>query len=149
MSKISDTLVVTAAFRVGSVLVTTRFASCLGFVRVESMLLLTLCIVTLNHFFKTKRMRRSLSLSHIYFWCIKWNCLFVYTRLWNGTLKDCLHVPFQCQCPSKSPLKFIIVSIVMNHLTDRLGLEPILSISVNLMVAVMEMGMETVCVNEP
>ena len=60
------------------------------FLRVESMLLLTLCIVALNHFFKTKRRRRSLSLLHVYFWCIKWNCLFVYTRLWNGTLKDCL-----------------------------------------------------------
>ena len=54
MSKISDTLVVTAAFRVGSVLVTTRFASCLGFFRVESMLLLTLCIVALNHFSKQR-----------------------------------------------------------------------------------------------
>ena len=32
---------------------------------------------------------------------------------------------------------------------DRLGSEPILPVSVNLTVAMMEMGMETACVNGP
>ena len=44
------------------------------------------------------------------------------------------------------------VSMEMAHLTERLSSEPILSISVNcvnLTVAVMETGMETVCVKAP
>ena len=39
--------------------------------------------------------------------------------------------------------------MVTDHLTDRLGLEPILSINVNLMVTVTETGMEAVCANGP
>ena len=58
-----------------------------------------------------------------------------------------LHVLSPCPFPSKSLSKFNIVSMVVDCFTDRLGLEPILSVSVNLTVAVMEMGMEMVCVN--
>ena len=39
--------------------------------------------------------------------------------------------------------------MVVDCLTNRLGLEPILSISVNLTVPVTETGMETVHVNRP
>ena len=37
--------------------------------------------------------------------------------------------------------------MVTDHLTDRFGSEPILSIGVNLMVAVTEMAMKTIDVN--
>ena len=58
--------------------------------------------------------------------------------------KACLQV-----CQSLSPSKFIIVPMVTDHLTDRLGSEPILSISVNLTVTVTETGTETVRVKGP
>ena len=48
-------------------------------------------------------------------------------------------------CPSKSPSKFIIVPMVMDHLMGRLVSEPILSINVNLT----EKGTETIRVNGP
>ena len=51
-------------------------------------------------------------------------------------LRACLHVPSPCPCPSKSLSTFTIVSMVMDHLTGRLGSEPILSMRVNLTVAV-------------
>ena len=63
--------------------------------------------------------------------------------------KACLQVPSLSPCPSLSPSKFIIVPMVPDHLTDRLGSEPILSISVNLTVTVTETGTETVRVNGP
>ena len=43
-------------------------------------------------------------------------------------LGDCLHVPCLYPCPSKSPSKFNIVPMVMDRLTNRLDLEPILFI---------------------
>ena len=39
--------------------------------------------------------------------------------------------------------------MMTDHLMDRLGSEPILSVSVNLTVAGMETGTEMVCVNGP
>ena len=39
--------------------------------------------------------------------------------------------------------------MMTGHLMDRLGSEPILSVSVNLTVAVMETGTEIACVNGP
>ena len=39
--------------------------------------------------------------------------------------------------------------MMIDHLMGRLGLEPILSVSVNLTVAAMETGTEMVCVNGP
>ena len=55
-------------------------------------------------------------------------------------LRACLHVPSSCPCPSKSPSKFNIVSMVMNRLDSK----SMLSTSVNVTVAVVETGMETV-----
>ena len=40
----------------------------------------------------------------------------------------CLHVPAPSPCPSPSPSKFIIVSMEMDHLTDRMDSVPILSV---------------------
>ena len=53
-------------------------------------------------------------------------------------LRACLHVPSPCPCPSPSPSpsKFSIEPVVMDRLTGRLGSEPILSMRVNLTVAV-------------
>ena len=45
----------------------------------------------------------------------------------------------------KSPPKFIIVPMVTDHLTDRLGSEPILSISVNLTEARTETKTDSTC----
>ena len=39
--------------------------------------------------------------------------------------------------------------MVTDHLRDRLGSEPILSVNINLMVTLMDTGMETVRVNGP
>ena len=60
------------------------------------------------------------------------------------TFKARLHVPSKYPCPSKSPSKFVIVSMVTDHLMDRLSSEHILSISVNVTMTVTE----TVRVNE-
>ena len=48
----------------------------------------------------------------------------------TGTLKVCLHVPSPCPCPSPSlcPSKFIIVSMEMDRLMDRMGSVPILPV---------------------
>ena len=63
-------------------------------------------------------------------------------------LKVCLHIPSPspCLCLSPSPSKFITVPMVMDCVTDRLGSEPIQSVSVNFTGTVKEM--ETVGVND-
>ena len=65
------------------------------------------------------------------------------------TFKARLHVQSMRPCPSKSKSRFITGPMVTDHLIDRLGSEPILSISVNLTTTVTETGTETVRVNGP
>ena len=51
--------------------------------------------------------------------------------------------------PVSAPSKFTILPMVTDRLPDRLGLEPILSVNVNLMVNVTETAKEIVYVNVP
>ena len=67
---------------------------------------------------------------------------YVLKEILNHTrqVKVCLYVPSPWPCASKSPLEFNIVSVVTDCLMDRLGSEPILSVTVNLTVTMTETG---------
>ena len=43
------------------------------------------------------------------------------------SVQVCLHIP--SPCPSMSPSKFIILSMETEHVTDRMGSEPILTVN--------------------
>ena len=52
-------------------------------------------------------------------------------------LKVCLHVPSPCLLPCPSPLKFKILLMVTDRLTNRMGTEPILSIKGSVTIDIM------------
>ena len=72
--------------------------------------------------------------------------IFPFNRKYTS-LKVYLHVPSPCPCSSPSPSKFTIIPIVMDYLSDRLGMGPIQSVNVN--ITVKETGTETVRANGP
>ena len=68
-------------------------------------------------------------------------------KIWGQKLafKDRLHVPFLFPCPSPSSSKFIIVAMVLGHLTERLDLEQIPSVNVNWTMTVTETDRDGTC----
>ena len=55
----------------------------------------------------------------------------------DSTIKACLHVPSPSPCPSPSPSKFIMVSMEMDRLMDRMGSVPFLPVKRTVTIGVM------------